>query len=168
MAKIKRKNITFLTNTESYFSEFEKQLKALESDQVDKIAKAALNEAIELPAEDMLKEFTEVHPGTGATAADFKVTKARKENKGLGYYTKAEYQRRGTKKRGFVALFFDYGVPHFRSPESKGSEGFISRSFGTDGKHPQRREEIDNILKKHIQAGLEEVQKELANKAKKD
>lgn len=168
MAKIKRKKISFLTNTESYFEDLAKQLEKLESDKINKIAKDALNEAIKIPAEDMKKEFTEVHPGTGATAADFKITNARKDSKGLGYYTKAEYQRRGTKKRGFVALFFDYGVPHLRSPESKGSKGFISRSFGTDGQNTARREEIDNILRGHINKGLEEVQNELASKAKKD
>lgn len=165
---IKRKNISFLTNTGSYFEELAKQLQYMGTIRISTIAKKALNEAIQLPAADMKKEFTENHPGTGATAKDFRITSARIENTSLGYYSKAEYKRRGTTGRGFVALFFDYGVPHLHSPRSKASEGFISRAFGTDGKNTARREEIDSILRKHITEGIEEVQRELASRAQKD
>lgn len=165
--KIKRAKKSPFEMLNNYFENFAKELKKLPKETMDRVAKKALEEAIKAPAEDMAKEFRDIHKGTGATYKDFKVTKPRKGNVAGNYETKAEYLRRGTTGRGFVALFFDYGVPHLQgsnaSAKSKQSKNFIGRAFGTID-NPQRAKEIQDILERVLKEELAKIQNEIIEK----
>lgn len=122
------------------------------NEEAQKASKEALRRASEPVYEDMLKEFTVNHPGTGATAKDLQ--KGEPKDKGGGEFrATVQYLRRGTTNRGFVALFFNYGAPHMKSAKSKASVGFIQRAFGIEG-NPARAKEIENILKDEIQKAI--------------
>lgn len=165
--KIKRTKKSPFEVLNNYFESFTQELAKLPKETMDKVAVRALTEAIKDPAEDMAKEFRDIHKGTGATYKDFKVTKPRKGNITGSYEAKAEYLRRGTTGRGFVALFFDYGVPHLQgknaSQKSKRSKNFIGRAFGTVD-NPERAKEIQEILERVLREELEKVQNDIIKK----
>lgn len=134
-------------------SELMQALYKFGNEEVEKASKEALRKATEPIYQDMLKEFTVNHPGTGATAKDLKKGEPKAKGEG-GYGATVQYLRRGTTGRGFVALFFNYGVPHMKSAKSKASIGFIQRAFGIED-NPERAKEIKAILTEEIQKAIQ-------------
>ena len=130
------------------------------NEEVERASKEALRRATDPIYNDMLKEFTVNHPGTGATAKDLKKGNPRKGKDAGSYQSTVEFLRRGTTGRGFVALFFDYGAPHLKSAKSKASVGFINRAFGIEG-NPARAEEIKQIITEEIAKAIARCQKEI-------
>lgn len=159
---------TFFRNVDSYLEHLDKELNSFAQKHMDKIAKEALEAAVELPAEDMEYEFDVKHNRTGNTTKSYKTTKPRKDNATASYIIKSGYQK--NKGTGFVALFFDYGTPYMDSAKSKSSEGFVGRAFGVDEEGNTdsiRGEMIQGILEKRVRKGIEAMQDRLNARAKK-
>lgn len=144
---------------EASFAIVDKALAQFASKDVDKAVRNALAKAEEPVYQDMYKEFSTVHQGKGKTLKDLDKGAPRRTSDG-GYKATVQYLRRGTGNKGFVALFFDYGSPHFKDPKAKASEGFIDRAFGYKG-NPSREKEIQDIIREELDKAFASLQSKM-------
>ena len=139
-------------------------LNKFEANEVDKAVKSALKKASKPIYADMEKEFEETHPGGGYTAKDLVQSQVKKED--FVYVKNIRYKNsQSSKGKGWVAFFFDYGAPQFKSAKAKASEDFISRAFGW-GENVARREEVNKILTDELNKAFEKLQKKITDGAK--
>lgn len=155
---------------DSQFDQLGRALDSLSDKEAGIAAKQALSRIVDLVYPDMEKEFKTVHPGTGKTLEDLSVKKphAAAGSGGRSYSTQVEYLRKRTQGKGFVALFFNLGVPHMTSASSRSSIGFIDRAMGLKGANPARMEQIRKIIQDEYEKALEKTQASMDSASRGD
>ena len=175
MAKADRPSAKEITLIDSQFDAILKALDELPKKESAVAAKQALQRAIDIVYPDMEYEFKVKHPGVSkdnpnATLKDLVKHPPRAEagSGGRSFTAGIEYLRKRTDGKGFVALFFDLGAPHFVSPKALSSEGFIDRAFGRNGANPARLEEIRAIVEDEYRQALQRTEQKMAKTSRKD